>query len=324
MLVFVGNLLADAVLAAFVFQLLLLAGLALPPRRRGAGRAAKPLTLLLYRREGDPPLSEALARALSCSCPVVVVDDASTDGAAVAPGSQAVVVRNGRTLGRARSLDLGLGRVQTELVAVLDPRAFATAEALGAAAAELDDPRVAACAVPARARGPRGFTAACADVWLLSVSVARLAFGRLGLFPAIGGPLVVYRRSALVEAGGFSGRGGSAGALARLTVSGYRARFAATIPVELETRGQASFRRSALAVWLLALALAVQHWTRRSDDPLLPTIPLACAGANLLLLYILARQRFLYAAPPAPASDAPAACELARHAWTSEHSALLL
>ncbi|MHB1533287.1 MAG: glycosyltransferase family 2 protein [Acidimicrobiales bacterium] len=103
--------------------------------------------VVLSYRPGDW-LAGCLDSVVDQADEVVVVDNASPDGAASAAGCRvgALVVRTPRNLGFSRGVNLGVGRAHGDVVALLNDDAVAGPGWLAAARGALEDPSVAAVA----------------------------------------------------------------------------------------------------------------------------------------------------------------------------------
>jgi hypothetical protein len=173
------------------------------------------VTVLLAVRNGGPYLSEAVASVLAqtyADFELLIVDDASTDGAVDALGKDARirVLRNERNLGQIPSLNLGLQEARGEYVARLDhddvclPRRLEKQVELLDGAAE----EIALAATWADVVDERGALWAHNRPRIDSFVefASRVTVGQTDLFH----PTLMFRRASVLELGSFDERLGAA------------------------------------------------------------------------------------------------------------------
>ncbi|MBI4425313.1 MAG: glycosyltransferase, partial [Elusimicrobia bacterium] len=289
-MIVVLNALAAAAMLGMLLQLALLLVLALSERRRKTGAppgANLPSLTLLVR--GPGPFPQSLNEEYPGLSAAAVADDEALREAVAASSS--------------------------ELIGVLDAEAELAPGSLAAAAGEFADPRLGGCGAVSRERERHGLSGRSADLALLCWSLGRMLFARLGWGAAVRGPLALYRRSALLEAGALARGEREAGAL--LSDADYRLRVCADALAETSAAAVPGFRRFARAAGAATLALAAAALVSERWRQAIPVAAFAGLGLNLLLLVLLARLRFLYR--PEVERDARARAS-ARKAWTGEHA----
>lgn len=199
------------------------------------GSAAE-LTVVVPVRDRVAELDRCL-RALG-PIPVVVVDDASNDGSAIARVALAHggrVVRLDVNAGPAAARMAGLACVQTEVVAFVDSDTEPTADALDELAGHLADPLVGA--VAPRIRGPRRASAAARFTYARGSLDMGPVPGRVAAYstvPYVPSAVLVARAAAVREVGGFDAAlryGEDVDLVWRLVGAGHRVRYAPDICV---------------------------------------------------------------------------------------------
>ncbi|MGQ0465152.1 MAG: mycofactocin biosynthesis glycosyltransferase MftF [Sporichthyaceae bacterium] len=182
---------AGATLARKLFD----AGLAhpVPPGvrstvRHGAPLSERPDLTVVVPAHGRTDLLAACLRSLGNRFPVLVVDDASADGNAVAKVAAehgAQLIRRQINGGPAAARNTGLAHVDTDLVAFVDSDAVPTVDDLERIAAHLADPAVAAAAP--RILPTTALTSAHPHCVRSSVGYSSLLSGRKGCALDLGG-----------------------------------------------------------------------------------------------------------------------------------------
>jgi mycofactocin system glycosyltransferase len=182
------------------------AGIAHPVPPPATGRPD--VTVVVPVRDRAAELDRCLA-SLAGAWPVVVVDDASDDAAAVrriATAHGAHLVRLDENVGPAAARNIGSARVDSEFIAYVDSDTVPGAEWIAALAAHFADPAVAAVApriVPMAASSSAGrYTMARCNLDLGDRPARVVPYGRVSYVPTAA---LLVRRHALLEVAGPAG-----------------------------------------------------------------------------------------------------------------------
>jgi cellulose synthase/poly-beta-1,6-N-acetylglucosamine synthase-like glycosyltransferase len=141
---------------------------------------------------------------------VVVVDDGSSDDTAAAverfaaSDARVRLVRQPNS-GKSAALRQALAESQHEIVVFLDADTHFEPGTIGALVEKLDDPKVAAVSGHAKVGNRRNFVTRCQSLeYACGFNLDRRAYSEWDCVTVVPGAVSAFRRTALVEAGGFS------------------------------------------------------------------------------------------------------------------------
>ena len=206
-------------IALGIARLLLLAGLAFLNRARNARRtppepdpAALPVSVLIPAYNEEVVIAQTVKRILESDYPgleVIVIDDGSRDRTAdvlketfgADPRVSVLTIPNS---GKATALNTGLARAKGEIVVALDADTLFDADTISKLARWFADPRIGAVAGNAKV-GNRinAITRWQALEYIVAQNLERRALSALDTLTVVPGAVGAWRRSVLVELGGF-------------------------------------------------------------------------------------------------------------------------
>lgn len=192
--------------------------LAMIRARRGGRRrstATPGVAVLIAAFNEEVVISRTLEFVLASEYPVtevIVVDDGSTDGTAamvrdVAARDARVRLVEQQNAGKWAALNRGFDSVQAELVVTLDADTLVTATTVGSLVAAFHSPDVGAVAgvIKVGNGGRNLITRWQALEYLTQIGVERSAAALLNAVMVVPGACAAWRRTAVLEAGGYSG-----------------------------------------------------------------------------------------------------------------------
>jgi mycofactocin system glycosyltransferase len=228
-----GEITVTGTASALLADRLLDANIAVPVLRPGDRAEAAELTVLVPVRDRIGQLNMALAGIADLK--VIIVDDASKDGCAIASVAQrhgAEVVRLDRNVGPAAARNAGLARVSTPYVAFVDSDVQVTTGTLLKLTAHFADPRVVLIAPHLRGQAvnarPRWFERYEESSPALGLGDRACVVRPAAAVAWLPSACLVGRTDRLVAAGGFDGRmrvGEDVDLVWRLVAAGERVRY---------------------------------------------------------------------------------------------------
>lgn len=156
-------------------------------------------------------LEAVLQTAYPNEMEVVVVDDGSGDEtaaivASAAEGDSRIRLLRQANRGKAAALTYGLGAVKHDIVVTLDADTRFCPGTISHLVEPFADPKVAAVSGQARVGNRRGFLSRCQALeYLCGFNLDRRAYDVLRCITVVPGAVSAWRKSAVLEAGGFSG-----------------------------------------------------------------------------------------------------------------------
>jgi peptidoglycan-N-acetylglucosamine deacetylase len=193
---------------------LLLALLALRHHRRGrrpAPAGAIPAVTVLVPAHDEAAVIgrtiESLMGQRGLATEVLVIDDGSTDGTAAAAERLGVRVIRQANAGKWTALNRGLIAAEGEVVVAIDADTVVEPDAVARLAARFADPTVGAVSGTAKVGNRHTLVTLWQHVeYVTSFNLDRRAYSDLNAITVVPGAIGAWRRSALLEVGGYSGR----------------------------------------------------------------------------------------------------------------------
>jgi peptidoglycan-N-acetylglucosamine deacetylase len=183
-------------------------------RRRIRVGSGEGVSVLIAAFNEEAVIGRTIKRVLDSTYPlteVVVVDDGSTDGTAAEV--RAIATRDSRVLlvqqpnsGKWAALNQGLSVVREEIVVTIDADTVVTPDAVGHLAAAFTSPAIGAVAgvVKVGNHGRNLLTRWQALEYITQIGVERAASAFLGAVMVVPGACSAWRRTAVLQAGGYS------------------------------------------------------------------------------------------------------------------------
>ena len=185
----------------------------------GCGAAALPgghawpfVTIVVPAYNEGPVIRQSIGSLLALEYPayeVLVIDDGSSDDTCVraleaAQGQSRVRVIRKANGGKSSALNLGLAQARGSLVLNMDADSKLSANALRACVRHFEDPAIGAVAGNIKVANRENLvTRLQAIEYIQGLSLERRAQSALRAVSVIGGPLGMFRREALLQAGGY-------------------------------------------------------------------------------------------------------------------------
>lgn len=202
--------------AAIYFEVfLLLTFLSRPARERreqGLSTATPTVALIVPCWNEESTIKGSVDSLLALDYPedklsIVVVNDGSTDGSAEVlkeyEGHPRVKVLHQENGGKHTGLNAGIAATDAELVGCMDADSFVEPSALKEIVGCFDDPKVGAATVAMSVHQPKTIIEAMQNVeYILGIALRHILASVNGLY-VTPGPFSLYRRSIVVEVGGF-------------------------------------------------------------------------------------------------------------------------
>ena len=177
-----------------------------------------PATVVIAAYNEAAVIGKTLASLRRGSVPVLVLDDGSTDGTAdvvravaaewasdpAAPELRVITQPNG---GKSTALNRALTEVRTDVVVTFDADTVVRPDAVRLLVRHFTDPRMGAVAGTVKVGNLRGLLTRWQSLeYLTAIGLDRSAQGLLGAIMIVPGACAAWRRSAVLEVGGFDGR----------------------------------------------------------------------------------------------------------------------
>lgn len=165
---------------------------------------------------------------------MIVVDDGSTDAMAekaeefARTHDDVLVIRRPERGGKSSAMNTALPFTQAEVIVCVDTDSHVSETAIWEVVQPLTDPKIAAVSATVIARNPfvNLLTWMQGAEYLRTIFVGRMVSARLGILGIVSGAFGAFRRSALVQVGGWDVGPGEDGDLAmRLRKAGYQLAF---------------------------------------------------------------------------------------------------
>jgi cellulose synthase/poly-beta-1,6-N-acetylglucosamine synthase-like glycosyltransferase len=204
--------------AMTVLRQVVLLGLALAERPPRAAYPVTPLVSVIVPACNEEDVIErALASLVDLDYPnkeIIFVDDGSNDATLARaqayttrhPGTPLTIISqvNG---GKAAALNTGIRRSRGEFILCVDADSHLDADVIRRGLTHFADPRVAAVGGAVRAANHQGLLARFQELeYLVGQNFTRRALSLLGVVIIIPGPVGLFRRQALLQAGGYDER----------------------------------------------------------------------------------------------------------------------
>ncbi|MBV8980261.1 MAG: glycosyltransferase [Acidimicrobiia bacterium] len=146
----------------------------------------------------------AIRRLRTQPCEVIVVDDGSTDGTGAVARARGVTVLAQARRGKAAALNAGVAEARGDVVVVLDADTVLRPDFLDAALVHFADPAVGAVAGNVKVGNRQGLLGRLQALeYIASLNLDRRAQAALNVVAVVPGAAGAFRRSALMEAGGY-------------------------------------------------------------------------------------------------------------------------
>ncbi|HEV3352048.1 MAG TPA: glycosyltransferase [Acidimicrobiales bacterium] len=146
----------------------------------------------------------AVNRLQTQPCQVIVVDDGSTDETAAIARSRGVTVLSQRRLGKAAALNTGVREAHGDVLVVLDSDTVLSPDFLDVVLKHFADPSVGAVAGNVKVGNRQGLLGRLQSLeYIASLNLDRRAQAAINVVGVVPGAAGAFRRSALVEAGGY-------------------------------------------------------------------------------------------------------------------------
>jgi cellulose synthase/poly-beta-1,6-N-acetylglucosamine synthase-like glycosyltransferase len=182
------------------------------PARLQAGRGLPFVSIVVPAYNEGPVIRQSIRSLLTLDYPcyeVLVIDDGSTDDTsaraleAAAGSSRVRVIRKGNG-GKSSALNLGLIQARGSLVLNMDADSKLSSNTLRACVRHFEDPRVGAVAGNIKVANRENLvTRLQAIEYIQGLALERRAQSSMQAVSVIGGPLGMFRRDALLAAGGY-------------------------------------------------------------------------------------------------------------------------
>ena len=216
------------------------------PAAVGAMPSVSVLVAAFNEAEALPATLRALSELRAAQLEIVVVDDGSTDGTVS-------VVRNCSDSrvrlicrpheGKAAALSAGLEQCRGEIVVTIDADTHPDRDALCQIVQPFGDPRVAAVSGNLRVANPSGWLGAAQQLeYVIANAFDRRALGEWETQMTVPGAIGAFRRSALLDVGGFdvSTVAEDTDLTLALVAAGHRVRFSSGARARTQARGDHS------------------------------------------------------------------------------------
>ena len=204
-----------ALLAAHYLKLLLYVVRARRARPLGPDGPAPRICAIIPAYNEARVIEKTVRSVLASDCgriEVYIVDDGSTDDTAQVVETafrddRRVRLLRQRNAGKAAALNRGIAETRCELLLLLDADTLVAPDAARRMARHFADPRVAAVSGNTRVGNVTNLITRCQRVeYIRDFNLIKNGMSRLGCMAVVPGALGMWRRSAVLDAGGFSSR----------------------------------------------------------------------------------------------------------------------
>jgi cellulose synthase/poly-beta-1,6-N-acetylglucosamine synthase-like glycosyltransferase/peptidoglycan/xylan/chitin deacetylase (PgdA/CDA1 family) len=201
------------IMALLAFRAVAMGTLAVRHRRRG--RTPRPgtapdITVLVPAYNEASVIGSTLDSLLvqeGCDAEIIVIDDGSTDGTVAAAARAGVRVIQQANTGKWAALNRGLAAARGEVVIAIDADTVLDRHAVARLARWFTEPDVGAVSGTAKVGNRHTLVALWQHIeYITSFNLDRRAYADMNAITVVPGAIGAWRRSALLQVGGYSGR----------------------------------------------------------------------------------------------------------------------